>query len=236
MQHAINNSCSLRGCAHVCAHWMHNRPHAKVCGTDGWRIEVFSLKQFKVIKLCFKCVLWFPAQQFYRLAFTFQFRKQLCSYPTAVLMLLYSDKGRLQVSASRSCGNICWWGIDCTFYLPSGCSCFDTDWIRSVLTAGWFCSETYKTLWLSVCPHSPDSSWQPTIELHDVICRLPLPERDRVPTWIAISVSQWMHPSSTAMLQEGEVSRATHANVCPQCCANVHNFMEVKKKKKHVGG
>lgn len=36
----------------------------------------------------------FPTQQFYKLVFTFQFGKQLLSSPTAVLMLLNSDKGK----------------------------------------------------------------------------------------------------------------------------------------------
>lgn len=44
--------------------------------------------------MCFTCVSCFPTQQFYRLVFTFQVRKQLLSYPTAVMMLLYSDKGK----------------------------------------------------------------------------------------------------------------------------------------------
>lgn len=51
-------------------------------------------------------------------------------------------------------------------------SYFDAEWTGSFLTAGGICSLTYGTLWLSVCPHSPDSCWQPSMELRDVICRL----------------------------------------------------------------
>lgn len=45
-------------------------------------------------------------------------------------------------------------------------SYFDAEWTGSFLTAGGICSLTYGTLWLSVCPHSPDSCRQPSMELH----------------------------------------------------------------------